>query len=47
MYASSAQEAEDWIKILRWKLVSVSIGTVNKNGLVAREFKLLTGAVQM
>ena len=34
MYASSAQEAEDWIKILRWKLVSVSIGTVNKNGLV-------------
>ena len=34
MYASSAQEAEDWIKILRWKLVSVGIGTVNKNGLV-------------
>ena len=22
MYASSAQEAKDWIKILRWKLVS-------------------------
>ena len=25
MYASSAQEAEDWIKILRWKLVSVEL----------------------
>ena len=25
MYASSAQEAEDWIKILRWKLVSTNL----------------------
>ena len=28
MYASSAQEAKDWIKILRWELVSESRGGV-------------------